>query len=224
MNSFTCSLNHKEIRFVVRLHKKERSFMLLLLLAIEDDNDREFLTQLYEQLYPVMKKKAYSITYDYSVVDDIINDAFIRLFDKISILRALDCCKRASYIVNTVRNVSLNYIKRRGSDNSKRFLGKDDDVLMEIPDTAATAEEIYIKSEEYKELGEAILGLKERDRDLLYNKYILDLSDKEISKLMDIPVNNIREYLVRARRRAYKIMSDEKDNDNELRKGKKNVL
>jgi RNA polymerase sigma-70 factor (ECF subfamily) len=198
--------------------------MLLLLQAIEDDNDRAFISQLYEELYPIMKYKVYLITRDYHVVDDIINDAFIRLFDKISILRSLDCCKRTSYIVNTVRNVSLNHIKKRKAENHKRFLQINEEMLTDLPDTAATTEEIYIKYEEYEELGKAILKLKERDRDLLYNKYILELSDKEISELMNIPVDNIREYLVRARRRALKIMGDEMVNDNDLREGKKNVL
>lgn len=176
--------------------------------AIEDENDRDFLSQLYEQYYPVMKKKAYAITHDYNVVDDLINDAFIKLIDKVSILRSLDCCKRASYIVHTVRNISLNYVKRREANNKKRFLGKEDDVLDSLLDTAATAEDSYLRREESRELGQAISRLSERDRDLLYNKYNLELSNKEISELMDIPVNNIRQYLVRARRRAWKVLNE----------------
>lgn len=48
-----------------------------------------------------------------------------------------------------------------------------------------------------------------RDRDLLYNKYIFELSNKEISDLMDIPINNIRQYLVRARKRALDLLTSE---------------
>lgn len=180
--------------------------MFLLLAAIEDEDDRDYISQLYEQYYPIMKKKAYDITQDYNIVDDLINDSFIKLIDKISVLRSLDCCKRASYIVHTIRNVSFNYVKHRKMENSRTFFGESEDLVDSVPDTAATAEEIYLKQEEYRELGEAIDQLSDRDKELLYNKYNLELSDPEISELMGIPVNNIREYLVRAKRRALKKM------------------
>ena len=68
-----------------------------------------------------------------------------------------------------------------------------------------------LKKENVKSLGELMSRLSERDRNLLYNKYIFELSDKEISELMGIPVNNIRQYLVRARKRAIKLLNNEYD-------------
>ncbi len=182
--------------------------MLLLLMAIENDDDREFLSELYEQYYPIMKKKAYEITQDYHSVDDIINDSFIKLISKISILRSLDCCKRTSYIVHTIRNKSFDYLKHKNVEKNRNITGEDEDLAEQIADTAYTAEELYIQKEEAEYLGQLMSRLSERDRDLLYNKYIFELSYKEISELMGIPVNNIREYLVRARARAMKLLRD----------------
>jgi len=51
-----------------------------------------------------------------------------------------------------------------------------------------------------------LAAIQERDRNLLYYKYNLELSDKKIAEIMDIPADNIREYLVRARRRVLKIL------------------
>ena len=50
--------------------------------------------------------------------------------------------------------------------------------------------------------------ISERDRDLLKNKYFLGYSDEEISEIMNIPKNNIRQYLVLARRRLMKILKE----------------
>jgi RNA polymerase sigma-70 factor (ECF subfamily) len=72
-----------------------------------------------------------------------------------------------------------------------------------------TAEEAYIIKEDSEDLGELMCKLSERDRDLLYNKYIFEFSNKEISELMDIPINNIRQYLVRARKRALNLLTSE---------------
>ncbi|ADY57018.1 RNA polymerase, sigma-24 subunit, ECF subfamily [Syntrophobotulus glycolicus DSM 8271] len=180
----------------------------LVILAIENDDDREYITELYVQYYSIMKKTAYQILRNYDIVDDLINEAFLKLIEKISTLRALECCKRTSYIVYTIRNISIDYIKHRTVETKMVFMGMEDDLMDSIPDTANTPEEISAAKETYEELGAAIETLSERDRDLLYCKYNLELKEKEIAEVMNIPVNNIRQYLVRARRRALKTLNE----------------
>ena len=84
----------------------------------------------------------------------------------------------------------------------KEFLGMSDNLMGSIPEDKPTAEKIFAK-EDHKEL---LAAIQERDRNLLYYKYNLELSDKKIAEIMDIPADNIREYLVRARRRVLKIL------------------
>lgn len=181
----------------------------ILLLAIENEDDRDFIADLYMKYYPIMKKKAYEVSGDYSIVDDIINDSFIKLIKKIGVLKSLDSYKSISYVVYTVKNTSIDYIKHQSVKNKVVFLGQDEDFIEMVCDSEHTPEELLINKERYKDLAEAIDSLSERDRNLLYSKYILELSDKEISKLMNIPQNNIRQYLVRARQRALKNMKKE---------------
>jgi RNA polymerase sigma-70 factor (ECF subfamily) len=185
--------------------------LALIISTIENSDDRNFVFELYIQYYPIMKKKAYEISWDYSIVDDLINDAFIKLIDKISLLRVLECCKRTSYIVYTIKNISIDYIRKRAAKSEKMFLGMSDDLIDSIPDAKLTVEEICSAKEDYEELGKAIEQLSERDRDLLYYKYNLELRDKEIANIMDLPVNNIREYLTRPRRRALKVLAKEEN-------------
>lgn len=179
----------------------------LFLLGIEDEDDRNIIADLYEQYYPIMKKTAYEISGDYNVVEDLINDAFVKLINKTPILKSLGCCKRTSYIVYTIRNVTIDYIRHRSVEDRIVTMGMEDDLMDSIADSADTPEEIYVARETYEELGTAIEALTEGDRNLLYCKYNLGLSDKEISEIMNIPQNNIRQYLVRARSRALKKLS-----------------
>lgn len=180
----------------------------LFLLTIENDDDKEFIRDLYENYYPIMKKKAYEMTNDYSVVGDLINDAFIKLINKVEVLRSLECGSRTSYIVYTVRNVCIDYIRKQARQSEHMFLGISDDLTDSISDAKAAVEEICSTKEDYEELGKALYQLSERDKNLLYYKYNLELKDKEIADIMDISENNIRQYLTRARRRAYKILTD----------------
>lgn len=82
-------------------------------------------------------------------------------------------------------------------------------MIESISDVKSSVEEISSTKEETEELAKTIEQLSERDRNLLYHKYNLEMSDKEISEIMDIPVNNIRQFLTRARRRALNILKKE---------------
>lgn len=181
--------------------------MLFLFLTIDNEDDREFITGLYEQYYPIMRKKAYEITHDYSVVNDVINDAFVKLIEKISVLRQLDCCKLPSYIVHTIRNKAFDYLKHKNVENNHVYFGEDEDLAERMADTALTVEELYAQNEAF-ELPDQLLGLSERDRSLLYDKYILELSDEEISGIFGISAGSVRSSLSRAKARARKLLSN----------------
>ena len=177
-----------------------------MLTFLLENGDREFISKLVQHY---LKKKAYELTRDISFTDDIIHDAFIKLISKIPILRSLNCYTQTSYIVTTIKNTAINHVRKRNTKADKQFMGEDNDIAESIEDTAMTAEEAYIIKEDSEDLGELMCKLSERDRDLLYNKYIFEFSNKEISELMDIPINNIRQYLVRARKRALNLLTSE---------------
>mgnify|MGYP001198478937 CR=1 FL=1 len=80
---------------------------LIFLSIIEDDDDKKFMLNLYQQYYPLMKQRAYSIIKDYGVIDDLIQDAFVKLIPKISLLRSLSSYKMTSYIIYTMKHICL---------------------------------------------------------------------------------------------------------------------
>jgi RNA polymerase sigma-70 factor (ECF subfamily) len=65
-------------------------------------------------------------------------------------------------------------------------------------------EEICATQEDFKT---ALSQLSARDRELLFYKYVLDLSPKGIADIVGINHNHIWKYLTRARHRAYKILT-----------------
>lgn len=154
-----------------------------------------------------MKKRALQFVHDSMIVDDLINESFIRLIDKIDILKDLDKYKTVAYIIATLKNTSINYINKHNKEKEVMYFSDNDSLPESSPEIAYTIEEEYENKETYESLWETISDLSERDKYLLFYKYNLELSDKEIAKLMNIPVNNIRQYLVRAKRRALKIIN-----------------
>lgn len=66
-------------------------------------------------------------------------------------------------------------------------------------------------SKELESLSDAVLRLPDREKDILYFKYILEKTDAEIAEDLSIRPDSVREYLTRARRAAKRLMEQEEN-------------
>jgi len=89
----------------------------------------------------------------------------------------------------------------------------------DLAETAAASddsvEETIVRQEEINEMGSALLKLPEKQKDLLYFKYFLEMDNAEIAEILGIGTASVREYLTRARRNAKKMLAKEMDNQHE---------
>ena len=76
------------------------------------------------------------------------------------------------------------------------------DAYEKVTDLAATVEEQVIRQEGLGEMYTVIQSLPEKQRDILYFKYILEMDDAEIAEIFKITPASVRQYLTRARRVA----------------------
>jgi len=183
--------------------------LMLAIVTLESDDDKAFMLNLYKDYYGLVRKTIYSITHNNSEVEDLINDTFIKLIEKVSLLRTLDSCRLAAYVVYTSRSVAINFIKHRDVQNKHVYYGKDLDLSDKLSSRVDRIEERIIRHEELEELGNAILKLPDKYKDLLYFKYILQMHDREIAKVFEIAPDSVRQYLTRARREAKKLLVKE---------------
>lgn len=56
---------------------KGRSIVSYFLTIIEDRDDKAYIAHLYKKYYPLLKKQAHSIVWEYGMVDDLIQDTLI---------------------------------------------------------------------------------------------------------------------------------------------------
>lgn len=179
--------------------------LLSIILAIENEDDRDLMLRIYQEYYPLMKSKAYVIIKDIHIADDISQEATIKLIERLSTIRSLNKPQMVAYICRTVNSVAIDFYRKNSKGDNKAILslsGND-----EFKDSSQSPSERYEHIEEYEKLGETLSRLSERDKDLLYYKYYLDLSDKKIALLMGIEHTNVRVSLNRARKRAKAILS-----------------
>lgn len=172
--------------------------------AKTDNNTRAFMLELYHAYYGLVYSKILSVTHETNSIGDLVNDTFVKLIEKASLLRTFEQRKAAAYIIYTARSVAINFVKRRDIYNKHVFYTDD----MELAAELATVEDQVLKKHELECLRDAVLKLPERQRDLLYFKYMLELSDAEIAELLSISTPSVRQYLTRARRAARVLMSE----------------
>lgn len=183
--------------------------IMTIIAALEGDDDKAFMMNLYNDYYGLVRKTVYNITHDADNVEDLINDTFLKLIEKISLIRALESCKLAAYVVYTSRSMAINFIKHRDVQKKHVYYGEDLDLAKKVPSLEDNLEDRIVHQEEIEELGNAILRLPERHKDLLYFKYILGMTDAEIAGILKIAPDSVRQYLTRARREAKELLNKE---------------
>ena len=179
------------------------------LLAIENEEDRNFLMEHYIKLYPLLYKLVNEISHDRHLTEDIIHDAMIRLIDKLDFIKNKEAPVQVSYIVRTAVNTAKNYVASNIRRRKHTYIGNLEDLSDTLQDLSDPPEEKIFILCDYEALGHAMERLSERDRDLLYSKYVMEMNDEEIARELNIDVKNIRSYFSRARKRALDFIREE---------------
>ncbi len=170
----------------------------IIILAIEDDSDRELMIDIYTDLRPLMKATAFQIVKDNGIAEDMVHDTIVKLIDRLDSIRDYERQRLVAYITKAVKNNSLEYCRRKMAE--QKHSSFEDAAATAIPEDSPV--EAFELSEEYESLGRALKLLPERERMLLHLKYDLGYDDEVSGQIMGINKDSVRQYLTRARRLA----------------------
>lgn len=169
----------------------------LMITAIEDEDDKAFMTWLYLQYRRLIYSEIQKITDD--DVEDLLQLAIEKLIDKLPLLREMDRGKLVNYIISTAKNTAFSSLR-----------GKRQEALWEdqeqLPDPKPMPEESVITQEAMSSLARVWNSLDERTQYLLSAKYILNKSGREIADDLKMSPDNVRMALVRAKKKARQAM------------------
>lgn len=176
------------------------------ILAIENDSDREFMSNLFLEYQRLMYANILKITTDSWAVDDIMQTTLLRLIDKLDLLKKLDHPQLVNYIATACRNSALNQVKFQSSHAAAPF--EDYIVDSDMDYEQNTTENQFFLRENMAALSKVWEQLDEKTRYLLEARYILDKSPDEIAADLHIKPASTRMALTRARKRALAMMKD----------------
>ncbi len=180
--------------------------------VVDKDNDNKaFIVNVYKDYYGFVKRTMIRITGVHSDIDDLVNDCFLKLIEKTSTIRVLGQGRLTAYIRYTARSVAINYIKHQKVVKKHVDIAVDTELSEFSAGKYTDIDDRLIRKHEIELLKKAILRLPEKKKNILYFKYLLDMSDKQISEVYSISPDSVRTYLSRARKDAKRLMFEEVD-------------
>ena len=174
--------------------------------AVDDPGDREFMERFYLEHERLMYATVRKWLDDSEAAKDIVQESVLRLIPKISFLRQQERCVNASYVVSTVRNTTINYLRRR-SRAEDRCASLEEGEEPAVPQVSL--DELVLLTEQRERLARVWVRLTEEEQLLLEGKYILGYEDGELAGMLGCKKDSVRMKLTRARRRALRLMLEE---------------
>ena len=175
------------------------------ILAIENDDDREFMAELFLRYQRLLYNEIYEILNNPWNTEDILQATLVKLIDKIPELRKKGETKLVSYMVVAARNNTYNFLRAQKKAAQVSF-----EEYSRQENSASADRQIesgMIAKEEIEEMVRRWSQLDERSKHLLEGKYILGKSDEALAEELSINPASVRMALTRARQNAYQILT-----------------
>jgi len=177
------------------------------ILAIENDDDREFMTQLYLDYNRLMYREINKIIDRKQDQEDVMQSVLEKLIDKISLLRSRTRNQLVNYIISACKFTSFNFLR---DNDSKRETVYEDDLT--LPDATYSERDIelrMIEDEALETLRRVLPQLDLRTQCLLEGYYILEKPIAELAAELNIKPSSVRMSLTRARKKALDLLQKE---------------
>ena len=187
------------------------SMIPLAILLIENDGERDFLSEMYLQYRALMYKTAIDFFGKGSdEVEDAVSASVERMCKYCHAFQAIECNKRASYLVLLVGNVCRDRLR----EAARRRTVCDDSFSDEEIEQMTGADDVYetIFDRAYAvELLDSFEALSERERDLILMRHVDMMEYSEMAAALNMQEGAIRTVLSRAKKHLESLATASKE-------------
>lgn len=178
--------------------------MLLYLSMLDTQEEKDKFTLVYEQYRQFCWYVAYQLLGDTHLAEDAVQEAFLALTRHLDKVEDVDSPKTKKFLMTIVKSKAIDILRKNRGE-----VYASEDVSFDLPDPSSDLLDQYITKENYDYLISCILELDEAYRVVFEYKYLHQMSDTEIAKLLDISpkLANVRFY--RARKKLQEMLEKE---------------
>lgn len=174
------------------------------LALIETTEEKSKFEELYKKYRTMMYNQAYSILKDKYLAEDAVHNAFLKLTDNLDKIKKIKCKETRNYLVILVRGISINAYNK-----NKRIIPIDELEDIDNFDLPNTVEGRL----ERRRIFKIIKNMDKNYSDILMLKLFYELSNEEISKILDITPENVSVRFFRAKNKLKQLILEEYKDD-----------
>ena len=157
-----------------------------------------FLGALFRRYQWLMYREIYQITDNPWDTEDVIQMVWVKLLDKVSLLRSRDTTRLVNYIIAACRNTAITY--RQQKKRLAEYTYSDEKAA---PSEALTAHDpIWEPEERFLALRQAWSQLDPRSQYVLRSRFLLNKTFEEMAQELGIQPKSVRMAVTRAKRKA----------------------
>lgn len=167
---------------------------------MDDKEKKDFFSKIYKEVYPVLIKTAYCITRNMEAAEDVCQEAFIKLYDRIEIFPTVDDAR--NWLKRVAKNQAFNHLQ-----HEKVKAHAFEKIIKHEPTyTEDTGEKQLLKKETAEKLKKAIDQLSEKLKTPYEMREFGGMSYKEIAEALNISESNVKIRIFRAREELGKLL------------------
>ena len=173
--------------------------MLVYLLMIDTEEKRIRFEDLYRKYRALMFHIANNILNNENDAEDAVHHAFVAIINHFEKISEIDCPKTRAFVVTIVERKAIDIYRSKNRKSALPF-----EEYINVP-----SEDLIYSAVERSEIAAAIASLPTKYRELIMLKYDSGYSDKEISAMMEMSVENVGRTIRRAKEKLYSILNPE---------------
>lgn len=178
--------------------------LTIILASIEAPSDKELFENIYNQYEKQMFYVANGVLRDEYLAEDACQIAFTRIAAHMDKLRNLDEKQTKSYLLISAKNAALDIVRKR-----EKIKTIDINSLFNLQDINAIQEMESIGNENY--IIQILKMLPETYTDVMYLRFVVGMSEKEIAHLLSRKINTVRQQVSRGRKMFIDLYEKEKN-------------
>ena len=190
--------------------------LLDIMLAALSEDDRDFVSVIFEEYGKQMYSIALDILKNEHDADDALQETMYKIIKYVDKFADDDKSKIRNKIMiglrASIQNTSFrNYRKKQ---NKNKYETDEEEVEIDIEDESAIVDDIVIKGEDCRKIKDALLVLSSDLQDTVNLVYYCDFSCVEAAKFLGVTDNAVRNRLYQARKKLKEVLRGDFDEYN----------
>ena len=190
--------------------------LLDIMLAALSEDDRDFVSVIFEEYGKQMYSIALDILKNEHDADDALQETMYKIIKYVDKFADDDKSKIRNKIMiglrASIRNTSFRQYRKQ--QNKNKYETDEEKVEIDIEDESAIVDDIVIKGEDCRKIKDALLVLSSDLQDTVNLVYYCDFSCVEAAKFLGVTDNAVRNRLYQARKKLKEVLRGDFDEYN----------